>query len=182
MMKGKFAVVAFAALLGVSSTAMADNKDGDGKIEFFGNIIDAGCQIDTEASNLSVKLGDVAKTTFTAAGDTAATTKFALTLKDCPDTLNSKPVTIKYSGTPDTTDNDYLQLTQETGVAKGVAIQLLNSDASPLPLGSASTQTVTVASNKAELDFFARYIATAAASGIEAGKANGSVNFTMTYN
>ncbi|EDE9136679.1 type 1 fimbrial protein, partial [Salmonella enterica] len=68
MMKGKFAVVAFAALLGVSSTAMADNKDGDGKIEFFGNIIDAGCQIDTGASNLSVKLGDVAKTTFTAAG------------------------------------------------------------------------------------------------------------------
>lgn len=56
MMKGKFAVAAFAALLGVSSTAIADNKDGDGKIEFFGNIIDAGCQIDTEASNLSVKL------------------------------------------------------------------------------------------------------------------------------
>ena len=44
-------------------------------------------------------------------------------LTNCPETLEGKPVVVKYDGTPDATNNDYLQLTDygNDGVAKGVA-------------------------------------------------------------
>ncbi|CAD7562451.1 fimbrial protein [Citrobacter europaeus] len=182
-MKGKLATIALFTTIGITSSAMAQ----DGKVNFVGKIIEAGCQVDsTVASPQTVELGEVAKTAFAGAGDTAATTKFTLVLSGCPADLLGKPVSVKYDGTPDTLNNDYLQLTGygTAGVAKGVAIQLLNADTSELPLGTASKETTiegtadTPADTK--LDFFARYIATEAA--VSGGDANGSVNFTLTYN
>lgn len=180
-MKGKLAAVAFLGFMGVASSAMAQ----DGQVNFTGKIIEAGCQINgSVTSTQNVKLGEVAKTAFTNAGDTAATTKFSMVLSACPADLLGKPVAVKYDGTPDITDNDYLQLTNygNTGVADGVAIQLLNTDGTPLALGTASN-AVTInadAATETELDFFARYISTKSA--VTAGDANGTVNFTLTYN
>lgn len=182
-MKGKLAAVAFFTTMGISSVVMA--VDGNGKIDFTGKIIEAGCQVNsTFTSPQTVNLGEVAKTTFTAAGDTASTTAFTLVLSGCPDDLLGKPVHVKYSGTADTTNNDYVQLTGygTAGVAKGVAIQLLNADSSELPLGSES-KPVTINADGAvptNLDFFARYIATEAI--VTGGNANGTANFTLTYN
>lgn len=180
-MKGKLAAVAFFTTMGVASSVMAQ----DGKVDFTGKIIEAGCVVDSTVANpQTVKLGEVAKTAFAGAGDTAATTEFTLVLSGCPDTLLGKPVSVKYDGTPDTINNDYVQLTGygTAGIAKGVAIQLLNADSSALPLGSASKATTinADAAEKTNLNFFARYIATEAT--VSGGDANGSVNFTLTYN
>lgn len=175
-MKRKFAV---AALLIISGMVYAE----DGKINFTGNIIEAGCQVNsTIASPMTVKLGDVSKTAFAAAGDTAAKTRFSLVLSACPAALKGKPISVKYDGTPDSTDSDYLQLTGygTTGVASGVAIQLLNGSGSALPLGAASESKTIDAASDTSLDFFARYIATRAT--ITAGTANSTVNFTLAYN
>lgn len=180
-MKGKLAAVAFFTAMGLTSSVMAQ----DGQVNFTGKIIEAGCKINGNVTDTQdVKLGDVVNTAFTAAGDSAATTKFSLVLTACPAELAGKPVSVKYDGTPDTINNDYLQLTGygDATVASGVAIQLLNADSSELPLGTAS-KAVTIASDVAEettLDFFARYIATNAK--VTGGDANGSVNFTLTYN
>lgn len=180
-MKGKLAAVAFFTAMGITSSVMAQ----DGQVNFTGKIIEAGCMINGSVTDTQeVKLGDVVKTAFAAAGDNAATTKFSLVLTACPDELAGKPVSVKYDGTPDTINNDYLQLTGygDATVASGVAIQLLNADGSELPLGTAS-KAVTLASDVTEettLDFFARYIATDAS--VKGGDANGSVNFTLTYN
>ncbi|HGA2978483.1 fimbrial protein [Klebsiella aerogenes] len=178
-MKGKLAALALLTTMGISTAVLAD----DGKINFTGNIIETGCEVNSSvASPLTVKLGDVAKTAFTAAGDTAANTKFTLVLTNCPETLEGKPVVVKYDGTPDATNNDYLQLTDygNDGVAKGVAIQLLNGTGTPLPLGVESDSKNVSAASDTEIDFFARYIATS--STVAAGTANGTVNFTLAYN
>lgn len=182
-MKGKLAAAALLTAMGMASSAMAQ----DGTVNFTGKIIEAGCQVDSSVTNpQSVKMGEVAKAAFAAAGDTAATTKFSLVLSGCPADLLGKPVSVKYDGTPDTLNNDYLQLTGygTTGVADGVAIQLLNADSTALPLGTASKainiKGSTTAPESTKLDFFARYIATKAA--VTGGSANGSVNFTLTYN
>ncbi|EHC7111323.1 fimbrial protein [Salmonella enterica] len=184
-MKGKFAAAVLLTAMGLASTAMAQ----DGQVNFTGKIIEAGCKINgSVTSSQDVKLGEVSKTAFTNAGSTAATTKFSLVLTACPAELLGKPVSVKYDGMPDTLNNDYLQITGygttgvAKGVAKGVAIQLLNSDTSELPLGTES-KSVTIASDAAEetnLDFFARYIATE--DSVSGGDANGVVNFTLTYN
>lgn len=180
-MKGKLAAVAFFTATGLTSSVMAQ----DGQVNFTGKIIEAGCTINGNVTDSQdVKLGEVSKTAFVAPGDTAATTKFSLVLTACPGDLLGKPVSVKYDGTPDTINNDYLQLTGygTPAVAKGVAIQLLNADASELPLGTAS-KAVTINSDAAaetNLDFFARYIATEAT--VSGGDANGVVNFTLTYN
>lgn len=182
-MKGKLAVVALFTTMGIASSVMAQ----DGTVNFTGKIIEAGCQVDSNVTNpQSVQLGEVAKTAFVAAGDTAATTKFSLVLTGCPADLLGKPVSVKYDGTPDAVNNDYLQLTNAgtAGIAEGVAIQLLNADSSALPLGVESKEVEikgsAAAPESTKLDFYARYIATKA--GVVGGDANGSVNFTLTYN
>lgn len=178
-MKGKLAAIALTTSACLSATAMAD----DGKVNFKGNIIEAGCEVNsTISSPITVKLGDVAKTAFSAAGDTAANTKFTLVLSNCPETLKGKPVVVKYDGKPDDNNNDYLQLTNygEATVASGVAIQLLNSDRTELPLGQASKEEKVSATGETNLNFFARYIATTDTIG--AGSADSTVNFTLAYN
>ncbi|EBX6015100.1 fimbrial protein [Salmonella enterica subsp. enterica serovar Portland] len=180
-MRNKLIALALLTSAGMSASAMAD----DGKVNFVGNIIESGCEVNSSISSpMNVTLGDVAKTAFNAAGDTAANTEFTLVLTNCPTELQGKPVVVKYDGTPDQTNNDYLQLTDygSTGVASGVAIQLLNASGSELPLGNSSESTVIAASGSTNLNFFARYIATAAVADIDAGTANGSVNFTLAYN
>lgn len=178
-MKRKLAAAILLPMMGLSSAALAD----DGKINFTGNIIEAGCQVNsTINSPISVKLGDVAKTAFPTSGATAAKTKFTLVLSNCPATLQGKLITVQYDGTPDTINNNYLQLTGygTTGVASGVAIQLLNGSGSELVLGAASDSKTIAATGDTNLDFFARYIATTA--DVKAGTANSTVNFTLAYN
>ena len=90
---------------------------------------------------------------------------------------------MKYTGKPDATNNDYLEVTGAgtTGVAKGVAIQLLNGDGTALPLATASkAATIDATAGTATMNFSAQYIATAAT--VEAGSANGTANFTLAYN
>lgn len=178
-MNKKLITLTFLAVSGISSTAFAD----DGKIDFTGNIIEAGCTVDsTLTAPQTVKLGDVAKTAFNGAGTSAANTRFTLALTNCPDALKSKPVVVKYDGTPDAINSDYLQLTDSgtAGVAQGVAIQLLNASGTALPLATSSEAKNISATGDAKLIFSARYIATD--DTVTAGTANGTVNFTLAYN
>lgn len=180
-MKGKLAAIAFLTTMGMASTVLAE----DGTVNFTGNIIEQGCQVDSNlASPQTVKLGDVAKSSLPTQGAVAANTAFSLKLSSCPDALKGKPVVVKYNGTPDAVNSDYLQLTGAgtAGTAEGVAIQLLNGDGSALPLASSSKPaTIDATDGTATMKFSAQYVATAA-SGATAGTANSTVNFTLSYN
>lgn len=158
----------------LSASAFAD----DGKINFVGAITDDACTVVNNMSNpLTVTLGTVSSAAFTAAGSTAAPTKFTIALTGCPATMTSAKV--KFDGTADTNVNTILQLTQETGVATNVGIQLMDKANVVVPLYTASS-AYALAAGANNLDFTARYYATAAA--VTAGPANSTSNFTIVYN
>jgi len=162
----------------VASVSLSSAFADDGKINFVGSITDEACTVVNGMSNpLTVTLGNVSSKAFTGAGSTAAPTKFTIALTDCPDTVNS--ATVKFDGTADSNVNTILALTQETGVATGVGIQLADANNSVIPLYTASA-AYPLATGDNNLDFVARYYATAAS--VTAGPANSTSNFTIVYN
>lgn len=167
-------IVAAIAILSVSSAMAAD-----GQVNFKGEILDAACTVvNSVSSPLDVNLGQVAKTAFSGAGSTAAATKFTLQLKDCPSSVTK--ASVKFDGTSVAGDNSVLALTQGAGVATGVGIQLSDASNAILPLFTASTSYPLVSTGTNNLDFIARYIATAAT--VTAGPANAVASFSIIYN
>ncbi|MGL5387630.1 MAG: fimbrial protein [Serratia sp. (in: enterobacteria)] len=158
----------------LSSSAFA----ADGKINFVGAITDDACTVTNNMSNpLTVTLGTVASSAFTTGNLTAAPTKFTIALTNCPSSVSSAKV--KFDGTADANDNTILQLTQETGVATNVGIQLMDKSQVIVPLFAASSAyALTTGTNN--LDFTARYLATSLP--VTAGPANSTSNFTIVYN
>lgn len=175
MKKNLIAVAVLASsAFGISAFA------ADGQVNFTGEIIDAGCTVvNTPANPLEVKLGKVARSAFTQAGDTAAPTGFTLQLTNCPATVST--ASVKFDGTAVNGDNSVLALTQDAGVATGVGIQLSDASQTVLPLYTASTayplQSGSATNN---LDFVARYVSTS--NTVTAGPANSMASFTINYN
>lgn len=167
-------IIAASIIASVSTAAFAD----DGKINFIGAITDDACTVVNDMSSpLTVTLGTVSSKAFNAAGSTASPTQFTIALKDCPSTMTSAKV--KFDGTADSNVNTILALTQETGVATNVGIQLTDNKNIVVPLHTASSAYPLTAGDN-NLDFVARYYATAAT--VTAGPANSTSNFTIVYN
>lgn len=168
-----------AATVGCSASAFAA-ADGEGQINFTGEIIDSACQVVNAVSNpLNVQLGKISKTVFTGAGSTSTLTKFDIQLKDCPETVTS--AAINFGGTPDADNNSTLALTPDADAATGVAIQLVDSSAQPVGLYSPTRQyPLASGSTVNNLEFGARYIQTQTA--VTAGPANSVSTFTVIYN
>ncbi|MBJ9239311.1 MULTISPECIES: fimbrial protein [Citrobacter] len=165
----------------ISSLVTVSAMAADGQVNFSGQIIDVACNVINSTSNpLVVTLGQVSKNAFSGVGSTAAPTKFTIQLSDCPMTITKAAV--KFDGTSVTGYSGVLALTQESGVASGVGIQLYDDINTAIPLYSASKQYVLTpgAGRVNNLDFIARYIATSA--NIGAGLANSMTSFTIVYN
>ena len=168
-----------AAAVGCSASTFAATN-GEGQINFTGEIIDSDCQVVNGLSNpLNVQLGKVSKTVFTGAGSTSTLTKFDIQLTNCPDTVTS--AAINFGGTPDANNNATLALTPDSDAATGVAIQLVDASEQPVSLYTPSQQyQLTSGTAVNDLEFGARYIQTGAA--ITAGPANSVSTFTVIYN
>ncbi|MBC3378340.1 fimbrial protein [Serratia fonticola] len=175
-MKKNFIAIAVLASSSVFSLHAAAT---DGNVKFTGEITDVTCQVDTgSASPLEVKLGKVARTSFTGAGSKASATKFTLQLSACPDSITSAQV--KFDGTTVVGSNGVLALTNEAGVATGVGIELSDDSNSVLPLFTASKSYTLKKDVVNNLDFVASYIATS--DDITTGPANATASFTINYN
>lgn len=175
-MKKNLIAMAFAATAVLSAgNAMA----AAGQVNFTGEIIDAGCDVVNTPSNpLTVDLGSVAKSEFHQSGDTAAPRSFNVQLTNCPATAQTARIT--FDGTALNGNNRVLKLTQDTGVAKGVGIQLSDiADVLPLftPSASYSLQTGSAIN---DLSFVARYISVSET--VEPGPANATATFSVLYN
>ncbi|WP_413498179.1 fimbrial protein [Buttiauxella gaviniae] len=173
-MKNNLIAAAVAAtILMPAASALAS----DGTVNFTGEIIPSPCVVDIGTNNtMTVDLGKVAISSFTGVGSKASATKFILRLKDCPIDLFS--ARFKFDGTGYDGDDSVLKLTQEVGVAKGVAIEL-SDVAAVLPLFTAST-AYNLTSGVNELPFYARYIQKS--DTVDAGVANATTTFTVNYN
>ncbi|MEJ5072675.1 fimbrial protein [Enterobacter ludwigii] len=151
-----------------------------GQVNFTGEIVDAGCDVINTVSNpLQVALGQVAKSEFAATGDTAAATDFNIQLTNCPATVST--ASIKFDGTALNGDSSMLQLTQESGVATGVGIQLSDASGMVLPLAEASSAySLQTGAAMNSLKFTARYKSVAAT--VTPGPANSAATFSVLYN
>ena len=175
-MKKMFVIASMAAAISMSAASVY--AGGAGQVNFAGTITDAGCTITNTVSNpLNVKLGTYSSKEFTKSGDTTAKSSFKISLSDCPDTVTKASVI--FDGTPDSNNTTLLKLTQDDGVATGVAIQLYDISGAELPLFTAS-KSYTLASGTNDLSFMAAYKSTAAT--VTAGPANAVANFSISYN
>jgi major type 1 subunit fimbrin (pilin) len=165
-------------LAGGSFTSMVHAADGT--LAITGEIIDAGCDINSGNKNISVPMGKISKTAFTQAGDTAGVKPFEIKLTNCPPAITG--ASIRFSGKPDTKNKQVLEVTAGSGTAKGVGIGLYDADRTTLipPGGSSTAQTK--AADVMTFSFYAKYIATVEPSKITAGEANANATFTIVYN
>lgn len=177
MKKGTLLAGVITASLLSTTAALAD----DGKINFIGSITDTACTVVNSVTNpLTVTLGTVSRTALDgAAGKTAAPTDFKILLTSCPATLNGHTATVKFDGVSANSNNSALKLTQDTGVATGVGIQISDNTGAVVPLYTPSSAYNLVTGDNS-LDFVARYLAVA--NTVTAGPANSTSNFTIIYN
>lgn len=166
---------------GVVSLSAAPALAADGQINFVGSITDTACTVTNSPSNpLTVTLGTVSRTSLDgAAGKTAAPTDFKIALTGCPASLNGHTANVKFDGVSANSDNSALKLTQDTGVATGVGIQITDSTGAVVPLYTPSS-TYNLVTGDNSLDFVARYLSLGSA--VTAGPANSTSNFTIIYN
>ena len=174
-MKIKKSAMAMAGIMlfGVMQSAIAS----DGTINFTGEITDETCTVDTGSQNLTVNLGKVSKSSLDgAAGKKSSPTGFQLKLTSCPATVTG--ATVKFDGTSDSNNSNLLKLTQESGVATGVGIEIADKTGTAIPLYSES-MVYALAEGSNTLNFVARYVSTLAS--VTTGPANGVTQFTLNY-
>jgi len=160
------------------SVCTANAFAADGTINFKGSITDSACTVSNSVANpLTVTLGTVSSKGFTAAGVTAAPTKFDIGLTDCPDSMKS--ASVKFDGDSANSDDSVLKLTPGDEVATGVGIQIVDNAGKVVQLATSSTATpLTKGINN--LQFIARYISIA--DKVTGGKADSTAQFSIIYN
>lgn len=149
----------------------------DGTINFTGNIIADACVVDTASKNMTVNLGDVSTTAFTAAGDKASPTHFEIALSDCPAEITT--VSAKFDGRADPANTDLLALDTAGGEeASNVGIEIADDTGLVIPMFSQSKE-YPIENGGVVMDFVARYTATSDSVGT--GVANGTAEYTINY-
>lgn len=157
----------------------------DGTITFNGKVTSKTCTVSTPAGkNFTVTLPTVSTTSLAVAGAVAGRTPFSVSLTGCA--AGNVATYFEPGATVDFNSGRLLNQASSNS-AGNVQIQLLGSNSSFLPVlasGSGQTQTnsqwVQVASDgSANLNYYAEYYATAAAS---AGDVTSSVQYTLIYN
>lgn len=168
------AIVASAALS--MSNAIAG---GNGQVNFTGAITDNACTItNTVTSPLDVNLGVYASSELNGgAGKETTKQGFKIALTGCPASVPQ--ASVNFDGTNDTNNPVLLKLTQDAGVATGVAIQLYDDAGTALALHTKSKSYPLVTGDNT-LAFNAAYKSTLGT--VTAGPANAVANFSIIYN
>jgi major type 1 subunit fimbrin (pilin) len=131
--------------------------------------------------NVTVNMGNYLSSKFTGVGSTTSATSFNIALNSCPSGMNS----IQYEIDPTTTivpgtGNSVVTLDSKS-TAKGIGLQLLDSNGNPFALGTQVTFNGYNSSSGGNLTIplKARYYQTGTPVG--AGSASTEMTFTMTY-
>lgn len=156
-----------------SQSVMADA--GSVQIQVSGVIVDAGCDISTNSTN-AVVLGDFQASTFNVVGTTTQPKPLSISLTNC--SSNIKGSSVYFSGTADVNDKSLLALSTTGTPAKGVAVQLLDSNNAVVAINTTSN-VYTLKAGDNNLQFSLRYKSTLAT--VTAGDANAVLYFDMNY-
>lgn len=170
-------------LSGLLAAGMTSAFAADGTISFDGLVTDKTCDIvNNQGKNFTVTLPTVSRQTLDVAGAVAGRTPFQINLSNC-----SKGKVATYFEPGITVDASSGRLiNQTTDGAQNVQIQLLGDNHQPVLVKAAGTTGAqensqwvdTAAGGSADLDYYAEYYATDAAT---AGKVTSSVQYTIIY-
>lgn len=155
-----------------------------------GTIIQAQCAVGANPVSVDpVPLGDWDASDFTHPGFTTAPTNFSITLTQCEaDPLDKNQATahIRLDGAKGSVPEGDGSLgvfnLSPTSTAAGMGIQILRGDGlTPVPLGTDVAFGVIEDGKDKTLDFKARFYQLKDSADIRPGKAEGALNFTLTY-
>ncbi len=164
-----------AALFALHFPVQATTALGEINIQLYGNIVDFTCVAEGSDSDKTVPLGTWPTKQLSAAGSRTQAMPFSIKLTGCPPGSAS----VTFSGKADGSDSSLLAL-NEASAASSVAVEIRDKDKTRLALQQASQEVAVDAEGKAELLFYANYIATA--DNPQPGKADADATFMINYN
>jgi major type 1 subunit fimbrin (pilin) len=183
-MKNIFTTSAVAASLLVAFAASAAPTNGNGSIQFTGNVVDNGCDVivapshnvaTASASSIDLKTADRASLG-TEVGSIANKTAFSLTLKNCPATLNNASANFDY--TADSTNEGFMK---NLSTNNGVAMQLFDDSNAGLALVKGVPSAAVAINNGNALLPFSVALVNTVGTGVQAGLVSATTQYTIVY-
>ncbi|WNP33632.1 fimbria assembly protein [Enterobacter kobei] len=171
-MHTKFRLI-FWLMMAVVSQTNADTSLGEINIELHGTIVAYSCAAQAGDSNKSVTMGTWATKQSPVAGSTTPSVPFTLALTGCPPGAAS----ITFSGR--SVAGSGLLALRDSAMAHAVAIEIMDSDRTRLPLEQASRYVDVDSNGNATLTFYAHYIALT--DQVQPGAADAEATFTINY-
>uniref|UniRef100_UPI00262A90B8 fimbrial protein n=1 Tax=uncultured Vibrio sp. TaxID=114054 RepID=UPI00262A90B8 len=92
----------------LSSVGISSVNAADGTIIFTGAVSDQTCTVESSSANLTVDMGTISASAFTAAGDTAGASRFDISLTNCP---SFTEVAARFDGVADSVNPDLIAIT-----------------------------------------------------------------------
>lgn len=152
----------------------------DSTITISGYLHDNSCVVALESKEFTVDLMNNAAKQFNAVGNTTTLVPFRIVLSPCSSSVTA--VKVGFSGPQDNDNNDLLRIDGGTSAAAGMAVQILNSQRSMLPINapfSSITWTKLTPGQTNILDFYARLMATRLP--VTAGHVYATATFTLEF-
>lgn len=153
----------------------------DSVITVTGNVKDNACAVAVGSENFTVNLtNNNAAKQFPQIGSTTSLIPFNITLSPCGGAATA--VKVGFVGVSDGANSGLLKLDNLAGTAKGIGIQILDSNRVHIPLNAASPNLnwVIIKPNQANLlNFYARLMATSMP--VSAGSITATATFTLEF-
>ncbi|MEG0279384.1 MAG: fimbrial protein [Morganella sp. (in: enterobacteria)] len=176
------------SILLAGSVMSASAVEQDGTISFNGFIYSATCSIsinDSDSPNADVDMGRYPTSAFESKGDEVGgegkNGSLDISLVDCPD---QGTVQLQLHGTQKDGYASVLELDNPNSdyTAKNIGIVIYNRDNmdDPITIDGASEEYDVVSSTEWHASYVAKYTSTA--DDVEAGQADATLNYTLSYN
>ncbi|MEP8861262.1 fimbrial protein (plasmid) [Enterobacter asburiae] len=177
-------IVASAFISGIAQAATVNG----GTVNFEGELVNAACAVKTQ--NLTVPMGQFRTASFASVGATSGSVPFNIELTGCDSSIGGTAATgttpavpgrvaVGFTGVVDSTNPNALALSAGAGSASGVALRILDKRGTPVALDGTAGTATPMMNGDMKLPFSASYISTAAT--VQAGTANATALFTLTY-
>jgi major type 1 subunit fimbrin (pilin) len=167
------------ALMGLSVAPMvfAQAAPGTGQVTFNGQLLDDTCVINAGDEDKTVTLPTLSSQSLAAAGQTAGSTMFNISVSQCPSTLSNVAAHFETTNMDPNTRNALNQAT--TTPASNVEVQLLDRDGTnPILLGSTGTFVPIATDGTASMSYGGQYYATGKST---SGNVTAVVRYTLAY-
>lgn len=140
-------------------------------------VLQKSCLADVSSQNQTVNLGSPNRSEFSGVGSTASSSErnFSVLLQCEADSI---PVQVTFDPVGASSGDGMLTIDEETGSASGVAVEILDTNRTPLRFATA-TSYHSAAEKMIEIPLVARYKQT---GDVTPGAANAAMTFTITQN